>query len=54
MDGDGDQDLLNAGLGSKNVVWYENPLKGWESGLAPISQSALENVKACDLVSRDQ
>ena len=27
MDGDGDFDLLNAGRGSQNVVWYENPLK---------------------------
>jgi hypothetical protein len=27
MDGDGDVDLLNAGRGSKNVTWYENPLK---------------------------
>ena len=27
MDGDGDLDLLNAGQGSANVVWYENPLK---------------------------
>jgi len=27
MDGDGDQDLLNAGRGSKNVIWYENLLK---------------------------
>ena len=25
MDGDRDADLLNAGRGSKNVVWYENP-----------------------------
>jgi hypothetical protein len=24
MDGDGDADLLNAGRGSANVVWYEN------------------------------
>jgi hypothetical protein len=24
MDGDGDIDLLNAGRGSGNVVWYEN------------------------------
>lgn len=24
MDGDGDADLLNAGRGSGNVVWYEN------------------------------
>ena len=24
MDGDGDQDLLNAGRGTKNVAWYEN------------------------------
>ena len=27
MDGDGDLDLLNAGRGSNNVSWYENPLK---------------------------
>ena len=27
MDGDGDLDLLNAGRGSQNVVWYQNPLK---------------------------
>jgi len=27
MDGDGDIDLLNAGRGSENVSWYENPLK---------------------------
>ena len=27
MDGDGDLDLLNAGRASRNVVWYENPLK---------------------------
>jgi len=25
IDGDGDGDLLNAGRGSGNVVWYENP-----------------------------
>jgi len=25
MDGDGDKDLLNAGLSSHNLVWYENP-----------------------------
>ena len=25
MDGDGDLDLLNAGRGTGNVVWYENP-----------------------------
>ena len=24
MDGDGDGDLLNAGRGSANLVWYEN------------------------------
>ena len=28
MDRDGDLDLLIAGRGSKNVVWYENPRKG--------------------------
>jgi hypothetical protein len=27
MDGDGDMDLLNAGRGTNNVVWYENPAK---------------------------
>ncbi len=27
MDGDGDQDLLNAGRASANVVWFENPLR---------------------------
>ena len=27
MDGDGDLDLLNAGRGSNNVTWYENPTK---------------------------
>jgi hypothetical protein len=27
MDGDGDLDLLNAGRGTNNVVWYENPAK---------------------------
>ena len=27
MDGDGDLDLLNAGMTSRNIVWYENPLK---------------------------
>ena len=27
MDGDGDLDLLNAGRQTKNVAWYENPLK---------------------------
>ena len=27
MDKDGDLDVLIAGYGSKNVVWYENPLK---------------------------
>jgi hypothetical protein len=27
MDGDGDLDLLNAGRGSQNVVWYENLLR---------------------------
>jgi hypothetical protein len=27
MDKDGDLDVLIAGHGSKNVVWYENPLK---------------------------
>ena len=27
MDGDGDLDLLNAGRGSANVVWYENTSK---------------------------
>ena len=27
MDGDGDMDILNAGRGSQNVVWYENPLR---------------------------
>ncbi|MDF1656581.1 MAG: VCBS repeat-containing protein [Verrucomicrobiales bacterium] len=27
MDGDGDLDLLNAGRGTGNVSWYENPLK---------------------------
>ena len=27
MNGDGDLDLLNAGRGSQNVVWYENPLR---------------------------
>jgi hypothetical protein len=28
MDGDGDLDLLNAGHGNKNIVWYENKDKG--------------------------
>ncbi|MDF1826530.1 MAG: VCBS repeat-containing protein [Verrucomicrobiales bacterium] len=27
MDGDGDLDLLNAGRGTGNVLWYENPLR---------------------------
>ncbi|MDA8972846.1 VCBS repeat-containing protein [bacterium] len=27
MDGDGDLDLLNAGRATKNVAWYENPLR---------------------------
>lgn len=27
MDGDGDLDLLNAGRGTQNVAWYENPLR---------------------------
>ena len=27
MDSDGDLDLLNAGRGTQNVVWYENPLR---------------------------
>ena len=27
MDGDGDLDLLNAGRGTGNVAWYENPLR---------------------------
>ena len=27
MDGDGDLDLLNAGRGTGNVAWYENPTK---------------------------
>jgi len=27
MDGDGDLDLLNAGHGSRNILWYENSLK---------------------------
>jgi hypothetical protein len=27
MDGDGDRDLLNAGRGTGNVTWYENPLR---------------------------
>ncbi len=27
MDGDGDADLLVAGFESRNVVWYENPLR---------------------------
>ncbi|MEJ6578502.1 MAG: VCBS repeat-containing protein [Akkermansiaceae bacterium] len=27
FDGDGDLDLLNTGRATKNVVWYENPLR---------------------------
>ena len=27
LDGDGDLDILIAGHGSKNIVWYESPLK---------------------------
>ena len=27
MDCDGDLDLLNAGRGTSNVTWYENPVK---------------------------
>jgi hypothetical protein len=27
MDGDGDLDILLAGASSRNIVWYENPLR---------------------------
>ncbi|WP_197455656.1 hypothetical protein [Stieleria neptunia] len=55
-DGDGDADLLNAGRGSNNVVWYENPLKcddlraPWQR--LPCSRSSFERQTSVSAMSR--